>query len=554
MPARARTKSQALTDLAGRLASLDAAELPGVIDRAEALAGEIDPDELYAEDGLLRRLAAREMDTDNPGVIVGRAILTDLSSVVEGLSELAEQTLDDLGPGALTPGELSQRWSISSKSIARYRREGLIARRVRSGGRVVVMFSARAVEIFERRNAHRLARAGRFSRRTGDEHARLEREARRYRARFGWSLNRVARRIAERRGRSVEGVRQALRRIDENSETPVFEAGGPPDAHERAVYARAARRGIEPADVAHHRGRSVASVRRGATEHRADFLRSLDLSGPSLATFERDEAREVLLGAASVRTGLGGGGVVALGAFVADARARRVPDRAAERTRLIARHFLRHNAARVVAGLDRTTAEPSRVDRAETDLRWASSLKAELIRPHLTLIVETLDAAAGQRLEQVPARELAPLLRRAMRAASRAIDRLDPAREGSIAAPIGLAISRLAAEWTHGRAPENDPARAARVLPADEPFRDWTASLDPWQAEITLDPRVRVVLDNLEPRSRDVLRLRHGLACDGETVPKTLAETAEAMGTSVVHVARFERAAIRSALAAARAR
>ena len=395
MPARARTKSQALTDLADRLASLDAADLPGVIDRAEALAGELDSDALYAEDELLNRLAGREMDTDNPGMIVGRAILTDLSSVVEGLSELAAQTPEDLGPGALTPEELGARWSISSKSIARYRREGLIARRVRLGGRVAVMFSARAVEQFEKCNGGRLARAGRFSRRTDDEHARLEREARRYRARFGWSLNRVARRIAERRGRSVEGVRQALRRIDETSDTPVFDAGGPPDAHERAVYARAARRGIEPSDVANHRGRSVASVRRGATEHRADFLRSLDLSGPSLATFDRDEAREVLLGAASVRTGLGGGGVNTLGAFLADARARRVPDRAAERSRLIARHFLRHDAARTIADLDTTTAEPSRVDRAETDLRWASSLKAELIRPHLTLIVETLDRRGG---------------------------------------------------------------------------------------------------------------------------------------------------------------
>ena len=144
------------------------------------------------------------------------------------------------------------------------------------------------------------------------------------------------------------------------------------------------------------------------------------------------------------------------------------------------------------------------------------------------------------------------MLRRALDAASRAIDRLDPAREGSIAAPIGLAISRLAAEWTHDRAP--DPARAARVLPAGEPFRDWTASLDPWQSELTLDPRIRTVLDDLTPRSRDVICLRHGLAGEGEgeTFPRTLPETAAAIGTSVVHVARFERAAVREALALAR--
>ncbi len=549
MPSRARTKSQALAELADRLSGLDRAELAGVIERAESFLPEIDADALYDEAALLNRLAGTAVELENPGMIVGRAILTDLSSIVERLSELAGQTPADLGEGALTPGELAERWSISHKTLARYRRDGLVARRVQTGGRTAVMFSAGVVRAFERSHADRLRRAGRFSRQSDREQAQLERDARRYRASFGWSLNRVARRLAERRGRSVEGMRQALQRIDRDADAPIFGRSGPPSPRERAFFARATRRGFDPGQIAEHAGRSVASVRRGATQHRAEFLRGLDLTGPTLATFEREEAREVLLGPAGVRSGLGPGGVQGLGAFLSDARTRRVPDREVERSRLIAHHFLRHDASRRVAALNKTTAEPSQIDRAETDLRWASSLKAELIRPSLTLIVETLEGAAGGAIERVPARELAGLLRRAIAAASLAIDRYDPTREGRVAAPIGLGVSRIAAAWAHGRAdlPSDDGSRASRSLPAGEPFDDWTHALDAWQRELAIDPRVRAVLPELDERSRRVLELRFGIAGD-EPVPRTLAETSEAMGTSVVHAARYERAAVRAAL------
>ena len=553
MPARTQTKSQALADLTERLATLDPDALAAVIERAESLVPEIDAESLYDEAELTERLAGAPFDIENPGMIVGRAILTDLSSVVEHLSDLAGQTPADVGPGAMTPEQLGERWSISSKTIARYRRDGLIARRVRDGGRAAVMFSARAIEQFERAHPDRLARAGRFSRRDEHEQAQLERDARRYRARFGWSLNRVARRIADRRGRSVEGVRQALQRIDRDADDPVFGALGPPGARERAFFARAARRGIDPGDIAAHAGRSVASVRRGASEHRASFLRSLDLEGPTLATFDREEAREVLLAGSAVRSGLGDGGVEGLAAFLTDARTRRVPKPADERARLIAYQFLRYDVAGRIRELGTTTAEPSQIDRAETDLRWASSLKAELIRPHLTLIVETLGASLGAPLETVPARELSVLLVRAIGEASGEVDRFDPAHEGRIAAPIGLRVSRLAAAWSNERSHRASAtdSKATRALPAGEPFSDWTLALDRWQRELAVDPRIRGVLGRLDDRSRRVLSLRHGIG--GVPVPCTFGETAEAMGTSVVHAARYERAALRAALAAARA-
>lgn len=536
--------------LAERLLSLPAPDLPACVERAEALIERVDPEALYDERDLLDHLAGRRVAIEDPGTIVGRALVNDLSSLVERLSEAAGQTPGDLGPGALDADALADRWRVSTKTIARYRREGLIARRVRVGRRRAVMFTANAVERFEKRSAERLDRAARFTRLGEGEDERLLARARRYHARFGWTLNRVARRLADRTGRSVEGVRQVLIRHDAGAAAPIFERSGPPNERERAVLARALRRGVEPADLADRAGRSVASVRRAATEHRAALLRELDLAGPTLPTFTRPEAREVLLGSAPVRTGLGAPGVDDLAAFLTDARVRRVPKPKEESARAIALHYLRADAARRIASLDRTTAQPGEVDRAETDLRWASHLKAELVRPSLASIVETLEAAAGVALEELPARDLPDLLRRALAAASGAVDRYDPAHAGRVAAPIGLAVTRVASAWAQGRGAERAPGRAQRRLREGVEFRDWTLALDPWQRWLAPDPRVVRALPALEERSRLVLAYRLGLAGDP---PMTLGETAERLGTTVVHAARYERAATREALAHARA-
>ncbi|MEZ6318861.1 MAG: hypothetical protein R3B49_08940 [Phycisphaerales bacterium] len=110
-----------------------------------------------------------------------------------------------------------------------------------------------------------------------------------------------------------------------------------------------------------------------------------------------------------------------------------------ESARHRALHYLRADAARRIASLDRTTAQPGEVDRAETDLRWASHLKAELVRPSLASIVETLEAAArGRSRSCLAARPARPVRQRARRRLGRAVDRYDlaarrasPPRSGS---------------------------------------------------------------------------------------------------------------------------
>ena len=80
--------------------------------------------------------------------------------------------------------------------------------------------------------------------------------------RSGWSLNETARRLAEKKGRAHETLRQLLRRMDERAEEPAFDEGEALDERSRRMIARADAAGMPAARIAERYGRSAASVRR----------------------------------------------------------------------------------------------------------------------------------------------------------------------------------------------------------------------------------------------------------------------------------------------------
>ncbi|MFT5423429.1 MAG: hypothetical protein ACI89L_001206 [Phycisphaerales bacterium] len=549
-----------MSELLDRLEGWSREELIACLPRVERMATELSPNTLYPETSIVNRVLGTSIRLDDPRQLVGAAILTDLSVIAERVSanaRLTESEAESLdGSLLLSLDEVLARWSVAKKSIDRYRRVGLIGRRVLDGhGRTRLMFSKAAVEGFEQRHPDRLVRAARFRRVSAPEDEKIRRLAERYHRRLRWSLNQSAKRISERFGLSHEGVRQILQR----GEGSIFAESGPPSARDRLFAVRAASRGEvgSPEAVAKRWGRTKASARRAYNEGRAGLLRGLELPGPVLKAFDRPDAGEVLLGPEAVVHGLSEPGIEDIRELFAGARKRTPPVLGIETARATAMHYLRWRAAREIAGLDPTTASGTGLDRAETDLRWASLLKAELLRPHLGLVLETLESRAGQRLEEMGLGAMTGLWARAMGAASHAVDGFDPSGKGRLAGRIGLGVDRAVADRAGGSKAAGS-ARARRGVPRGAGLRDWTLSLDPWQGWLGIDPRLRAVVTRspceLSDRSRRVLAMRLGLPGGGEGLvssaepPRTLAETAQALGTARVHVARFEREAVTEAM------
>src|SRR5690606_4313213 len=106
-------------------------------------------------------------------------LLGDISALVERLSAAARLSAADLEPGRwLLADEVCARWKISRKTLERWRRLGLVARRVRGeNGKPRLAFPLAAVERFERERKDRVEGAAAYSRIEPRVAARMVRRA-----------------------------------------------------------------------------------------------------------------------------------------------------------------------------------------------------------------------------------------------------------------------------------------------------------------------------------------------------------------------------------------
>ena len=546
MPPLSQLRSPSLKDLYEQLRFAPKAALTRDIERAESLAGEIDTAQEYPEDWIVFRVTGYRPELDQPALVSGEDLLWDLSALVERLSHDAGTTRADLAADSfIDANSLCQRWGVSRKTVDRFRKHGLIARRaVSSEGQSVLMFSMAAVEAFEVTGNHSIARAASFSRISGSDARRMHRRAQRYHTSLGYSLNEASLHIARRFGRSHEGVRQLLLRLDKASSDPVFESRPPDMDRRKAFVLRASRLGIEPAEIAARIGVARASVSRTLVEARADVLRSYALADPIEDESTQDDPTDHETGE---------GGLIYphdtdLAALIAFARAL-PPPRVSDETHL-AQHRLMNNraASRLVRDLPNANVSATSVDRAETFLRRESRDRQRLVRMQLASVVRTMEDGLGVSVDQVNANELAQLLAMCIGAAADAAGRFDPSKGSRLAAPVSLVVSRVVAAWDRSGARTSYAGRATPLLRRGHLIADWTQSVSPWQAHLEPDSRIHRYLSTVQEPMRSVLALHFGLGC----APCTTAQTASALDLAPPRVAPILRRGMRDALDASR--
>lgn len=547
MPRVSAPRTEVIAELGEQLRFTSKRVLLRHLDRIDELAVQVEPDAQYPEDFVVFRVTGYRPDVDEPRLLSGEELRGDLSSLAERLSESAGLTEGDITGPVETIASLTERWGISRRTLERYRRLGLIARRVDLGlGRRALVFSRVGVERFESIHADRLERAGGFTRFEDSELDEHWRAAERYRRRLGWSINRVAQRLATRTGRSAEGIRRSLRRQDRKraeSGDALFPEPGPPTARDRLLAVRAVRRGIEPALLAKRFDRRKSAVSRALNDGRADLLRSLELPHEPAVMDLR-----AIPDAEPVRTGLLLDGVTALGPLLEQMRERTAPVSFEERVRGSAYRTLLGFAGTRVGVIPASSVSGAELDTIETALRWASMLKVLLVRGQLRLAIDTLEARIGGGLETLQPVRATELAMGAIDAVCDGVDRFDPSRGGRLAAPVSLALQRWVSHVPDVAA-ASVPGRATRLAPEGFVVLDWTRSVAPWQVWLDPDPRIPGVLDQLGAAERELLVRRFGLM--GEP-PETLESIAGSMDKRAVHLARAERRAIRHALRAAR--
>src|SRR5258706_13122321 len=128
------------------------------VQRAEKLLGELDPARTYTYEYLCYRITDFRPQAHPNRKLPGGETIHDLRLFVEDLSDAANVRAEAAGEQVLTVEELSKLFNVSTKTISRWRQQGLVSRRFVFDGRKRVGFLRSSVERFPSQNEERVRR------------------------------------------------------------------------------------------------------------------------------------------------------------------------------------------------------------------------------------------------------------------------------------------------------------------------------------------------------------------------------------------------------------
>ena len=133
------------------------------LDRAESVIATLEPGTSYRFQDLAEQVTNSRPRTNRDLMIDGADAAHDLSLFVEELSESSNMPADLAGEPVLTVDDVSQQYNVSTKTVDRWRKRGLVSRRFQFGNRSRVGFLKSSIDRFVRSHENEIARGSRFS-------------------------------------------------------------------------------------------------------------------------------------------------------------------------------------------------------------------------------------------------------------------------------------------------------------------------------------------------------------------------------------------------------
>lgn len=182
--------------------------------RAEKLLAEIEPGKRYPYQYVCFRITDYRSAAHPDLLIPGEHLRHDLTLFIRRVERsIPAVPIEQAIEPVLTLEEVSKRFHVSTKTISRWRVRGLAGRRVKVNGRSQLGFPRSVVEKFVAEHRELVEKGARFSHLTDaekDDILRLAREMRN----TGLTLTEVSKRIAGRLARSPEAVRYTIKNFD----------------------------------------------------------------------------------------------------------------------------------------------------------------------------------------------------------------------------------------------------------------------------------------------------------------------------------------------------
>jgi RNA polymerase sigma factor (sigma-70 family) len=481
--------------------------------RAERLLAEIDPAKQYPYPFICYRITDFRPDSYADVLIDGRGLKHDLCLFVSQLAQtMPAVPVETVAEPVLTLEQMSKRFNVSTKTINRWRRRGLVGLPVLCNGRRQVGFLPSLVEPFLEANQDRVDRSSRFSQLSEAEKEDILRRAKRLARVSSGTVTEISRRIARRLGRSPETIRYTIKNYDrEHPDQPLFRTA-PSSLNSEAKQAifSSYRRGISVDTLAKRFGRNRTSMYRVINEIRARRLLDQPLEYIFHPSFDDPALEAEVLGP-----------MPGLEDYEAHRRHMRAPKDAPpelaslyemplltkdqEQHLFRKMNYLKYKAARLRERLEPAHARIQTIKQIEELQDRANAVKDQLINCNMRLVVSIAKRHAAQ------TDNFFELLSDGNMSLIRAVEKFDYSRGNKFSTYATWAIMK-----NYARSIPEEKRRRERYVTGHEELFEIAPDNRSDEQECLASAeqnshRVNRLLEHLDARERQIIRMRAGL-------------------------------------------
>ena len=465
----------------------------------------------------------------------------DLLCFIEDLSEAANVAADDVSQPVHTVDDLSRMFNVSTKTISRWRRQGLVSRKfIFDGGRKRVGFLHTSVDQFVKNNREKVKRGERFSQLTNHDKDEIIERARRL-AKAGGCPAEVTRRIASQMARSVETIRYTIKQFDaDNPEISIFpNQTGPLNLEMKERIYADFQAGKSADSIARRYCRTRTTVYRVINEMRATAVMELPLDFMDNEEFHRKAAFKKIvespmpvLEKAARKTKPPAG----LPRYLASLYEVALLNREQEQYLFRKYNFLKCKASKLRASLDVTRAKASLMDEVESLYDQAVKIKNRIVQSNLRLVVSIAKRHVNA------SEDFFQLVSDGNMSLIRAVEKFDYSRGNKFSTYASWAIMKNFARTIPGEFRQKE-----RFRPTSEELFLAHADQRSDQLSIEADQKrreeqINQIMSSLDDREQTIIISRFGLDYNEE--PQTLKEVGAKLGVTKERIRQIEARAI----------